>query len=59
MSDDDIKLTETEVDFLMIKLAEKDPEMAIDQFIELLVLEGADPMKMKAYVDKLFKKGLC
>lgn len=59
MSDDSINLTESEIEFLKYKFRTEDPDDAVDQLIEMLVLEGGNPMNMKSYVQKMMKKYQC
>jgi len=55
---DSIRLTKPQVTFLMQKFQIDDPNEAIDYFIELLVLEEADPMSMKKYLLGMMEREL-
>lgn len=55
---DSIRLTRPQVTFLMQKFQINDPNEAIDYFIELLVLEEADPMSMKRYILGMMEREL-
>lgn len=55
---DSIRLTLPQVQFLMSKFQIKDPNEAIDYLIELMVLEDADPMRMKHYILGMMQREL-
>jgi hypothetical protein len=57
--DDDVMLSETQIEFLKYKFRTEDADEAIDQLIEILVVEGIDPIKMGAYVDKMIERYQC
>jgi len=59
MSDDYIKLTESEIEFLKYKFNTEDPDEAVDLFVEILVLEGSNPMDMKLHIEKMMKRYQC
>lgn len=56
MSGDKVYFTRKEQIFLMEALEEKDIHAAVDKFTELLVLEKADPSKLKEYLTKIMQK---
>ena len=55
-SSDDIILTETQIEFIKYRFRTEDPDIAVERLIELLVLEGTNPMNMGVYVDKMIQK---
>jgi len=59
MADDYIKLTESEIEFLKYKFNTEDPDEAVDLFVEILVLEGSNPMDMKLHIEKMMKRYQC
>lgn len=59
MSDDSINLTESEIEFLKIKFNTEDPDKAVEQLVEILVLEGSNPMNLKFHVQKMMKRYQC
>ena len=56
MSGDKIYFTKREQIFLMESLEETDIHEAINRFTELLVLEKADPNKLKDYLTAIMKR---
>lgn len=55
MESGSIKLTEKQVEFLMCIFYTDDPNEAIDMFLEILIEENIDPMKMSAFIDKMME----
>jgi hypothetical protein len=55
---EDLTLTAGQVKFLMTRFQIKDPNKAIDLFLEYLILERLDPMKAKYYIMKLMQREL-
>ncbi len=56
MSSDKIYLNREEQLFIMEMLELKSPMDAVDAFAEMLVVEGADPGKLQAYVKRCLEK---
>lgn len=59
MSNDYVTLNETQIEFLKYKFDTEDPDEAVEKLIELLVLEGMNPMNMGTYVDKMIQRYQC
>jgi hypothetical protein len=53
-----LKLTRGQVEFLMSKFGANDPNEAIDYLIELMILEGADPMNAKYFIMRMMQEEL-
>lgn len=53
-----LQLTAGQVKFLMSKFDINEPNKAIDFFIELMLLEGINPMEMKLYILKMMERDL-
>lgn len=58
MNSNKLQLSMGQVKFLMSKFEIDDPNKAIDFFIELMIMEGVDPMDMKLYILKMMEKDL-
>ena len=56
MSGDKIYFTKKEQIFLMEMLEERDIHDAIEKFTELLILEKANPSKLKEYLTTIIKR---
>lgn len=58
MSPDDefVTLTKRQMDFLMAKFEVSDPDMAVERFVEYLVLRGEDPMKLLEYLSRMMAR---
>lgn len=56
MSDDSIKLSKKQINFLMSKYETDDPDEAVELLIESMVLKSIDPMQMKVHIDKMMAK---
>lgn len=35
----------------------KDPDIAIERFVEVLVYEGINPMQMRTYIERMMRNG--
>ena len=55
MSADKVYLTAEEQIYLMEMLELNDPTKAAEKFVELLVLERANPQDLKKYLKKIMK----
>lgn len=58
MSQENLRLSKEQAKFLMEKFQIEDPNDAIDFLIEMMVLEGIDPMRMKHYILKMMQEEL-
>lgn len=58
MAEENVTLNEDQARFLMEKFDIDDPDEAIDFLIEMMLLEGADPMDMKKYILKMMQEEL-
>lgn len=58
MSSENVKLTREQAKFLMDKFDIGNPDDAIDFLIEMMLLEGIDPMRMKHYILKMMQEEL-
>jgi hypothetical protein len=56
---DSIKLSESEIEFLKCRFRTEDPDDAVEQFIEHLVLQGDNPLNLNYYVQKMMRKYQC
>lgn len=58
MDSNKLQLSIGQVKFLMSKFEINDANKAIDFLIEIMLLEGANPMEMKLYILKMMEKDL-
>lgn len=58
MSEENLKLSPNQAKFLMQKFDIDNPNEAIDFLIEMMILEGVDPMDMKRYILKMMQEEL-
>jgi hypothetical protein len=56
MNDDFISLTKKQINFLMEKFDVKDPDTALERFVEYLVLKGESPMDLKNHLIRLMAR---
>lgn len=56
MSSDRVYLTKEEQEFLTERLDIDDPQDATDKFASLMLIEGADPVKLKEYLVAIMKR---
>ena len=58
MSEENLKLSRAQAEYLMNKFDIDDPDEAIDYLIEIMLAEGVDPMRMKHYILKMMQEDL-
>jgi hypothetical protein len=58
MSEENLRVSAAQAKFLMEKFKINDPNEAIDFLIEMMILEGVDPMRMKWYILKMMQEEL-
>jgi hypothetical protein len=54
--EDSIKLSGMQMAFLMSRFDTKDPDKAVELFVEELVSKGLDPMQLKEYVSRIMAR---
>ena len=53
---DSIKLTRQQIDYLIEMLEINTPEKAVERFVELMTMEGADPIDTYLYLSRIMKR---
>lgn len=54
--EDSIKLSGMQMAFLMSRFDTRDPEKAIELFVEELVFKGLDPMQLSEHVNRMMAR---